>query len=76
MTTYAQQALDTFKKDKIHGLDGWTIYFYQGYFEIVGKDPVLVLEEIRKEGKLKKDLNSMFLALIPKSDLTISFEYL
>jgi hypothetical protein len=62
------------KKDKSPGPDGWTIDFFRDFFELVGKDLVLVLEEIRKGGKLKLAFNTMFLALIPKSDLLVSFE--
>jgi hypothetical protein len=61
--------LGTFKRDKILGLDGWTIDFYQEFFDTIGKDLVFFLEEIRKEGKLKLAFNTTFLALIPKTDL-------
>jgi hypothetical protein len=66
--------LDTFKKDKIPGLDGWTIDFYWNFFVLVGKDLVLVLEEIRQESKLKQAFKTTFLALIPKPNLPASFE--
>jgi hypothetical protein len=66
---------DSFKKDKIPDLDGWTIDFYRDFFDLVVKDLVLFLEEIRKEGELKLAFNTTFLTLIPKTDLPVSFEY-
>jgi hypothetical protein len=67
-------ALDTFQKRQNSGPDGWTIDFYRYFFELVGKDLLLVLEEIRKEGKIKQAFNTTFLALIPKIDLPATFE--
>jgi len=42
--------METFKKEKIPSLDGWTIDLYWDFFDTIGKDLILVLEEIRKEG--------------------------
>jgi hypothetical protein len=40
----------------------------------VEEDLLKVMEEIRKEGKLKLSINSTFIALIPKSDLPSSYD--
>jgi hypothetical protein len=66
--------INSLKKDRCPNPNGWTIDFFQYFFDTIGKDLLLVLEEIRKGGNLKPPLNSMFLALIPKTDLPVSFE--
>jgi hypothetical protein len=66
--------LETLKKDEILILDGWTIDFYHHFFELVGKDLVCVMEEIRLKGKIKQAINTTFLALIPKLDIPCHFQ--
>jgi hypothetical protein len=67
--------LETFRKDKSLSLslDDWTIEFYWDIFKLVGKDIHSVMEVIRVEGKLKHSIDTTFLALIPKSDLSKTF---
>lgn len=60
--------LKWFKKDKSPGPDGWTIEFYLAFFEVLGRDLLVVVEESRSSGTIYHAINSTFIALIPKSD--------
>jgi hypothetical protein len=63
-----EEVLHNFQKNKIPGLDGWTIYFFVGIFEFIGKDILKVVEESRVNGHIHAPLNATFIALIPKVD--------
>ena len=66
--------LKWFKKDKIPGLDGWTIEFYLSFYELLGHDLLRVVEECRVSGTMYNAINTTFIALIPKSDSPSSFD--
>ena len=51
---------------KILGFDGFTIYFYKHFFELINNDLVLVAREYQRNGKVIGSLNSTFLCLVPK----------
>jgi hypothetical protein len=60
------EVLKGFAKDKSPGPDGWTVEFFLHFFELVGQDLLDVVEETRLRGEVIKQINSTFLALIPK----------
>lgn len=68
-----ESSLKWFKKDKITGLDGWTIEFYHAFFEIIGLDLLKVVEECRTLGCMYEAINSTFIVFIPKVDSSQSF---
>jgi hypothetical protein len=70
-----KEFLHSFQKDKIPGLDGWTIDLFVGIFEFIGKDILKVVEESRLNGHIHAPLNANFIALIPKVDDPKSLEY-
>jgi hypothetical protein len=49
-------------------LDGWTIKFFEDFFDLFSEDLLRVIEEVMMEGRVPSNINSMFLALIPKVD--------
>jgi hypothetical protein len=65
--------LNTFQKDKSHGLDGWTVEFYLDFFELIGEDLLRVVEEVRLLRKVPGSINSTFIALIPSLIIVESF---
>jgi len=58
--------LSMFKRDKSLWPEGWTIEIFIHYFDLVGGDLLEMVEEVRIKGIISDDLNSTFLALIPK----------
>jgi hypothetical protein len=69
-----KEVLHGFQKDKSPGPNGWTIEFFLGLFDLIGKDILEVIEESRSYGHIYPPLNSTFVALIPKTDIPQSFE--
>lgn len=65
--------LKWFKKDKSPGPDSWPIEFNLHFFELLGRDLLLVIEESRTSGRIYDGFNSNFMALIPKHDHPESF---
>lgn len=65
--------LKWFKKDKSPGPDGWPIEFYIHFFELLGRDLLIAIEDSRKHDRIYDGFNSTFIALIPKIDHPISF---
>jgi len=61
-----KKTLESFQKDKRPGLDGWTIEFFRGFFDLLNKDPLKVIEESRTNGRIHGPFNSTFIALILK----------
>eukprot|EP00253_Pinus_taeda_P028072 PITA_28072 len=66
--------LKWFKNDKSPGSDGWTIEFYLAFYELINQDLLRVVEECRESGTMYNAINSTFIALIPKSDSSASFD--
>ena len=62
------------QKGKSPGPDGFTIEFFQGFFDLVKGDLLKVVQESQRAGKVLGALNSTFLALIPKKQNSSSFE--
>jgi hypothetical protein len=62
-----------FKKERSPGPDGWTTEFFIFFFDLVGEDLLQMVEDSRLKGHISGSLNSTFLALIPKTDSSLSF---
>lgn len=59
------------------GLEGWSIEFYLDFFEIIGRDLLVVVEESRLTSYILLAINSTFIALIPNMDMSLYFyEYM
>lgn len=69
-----KETLRSFQKDKSPGLNGWSIEFYLGLYEVIGNDLLKVVEESRSQGHMHAPFNSTFIALIPKSDKPCSMD--
>jgi hypothetical protein len=67
------EVLKGFSKDKSPGPDGWTVEFFLHFFELVGQDLLDVVEESRIRGEVIKQINSTFIALIPKVNRPSTF---
>jgi hypothetical protein len=59
--------LSSFQKDKSPGLDGWTIEFFLGFLDFIGKYLLAMVEESRRTCHIYAPFNSTFIALIPKA---------
>lgn len=68
-----EDTLKWFKRDKIHGPDGWNVEFYLAFFDTLGEDLLQVIEEFRSFGRMYEAYNSTFIILIPKSENPTSF---
>jgi len=68
-----KSVLNSFKKAKSPRLDGWTIEFYIGFFDLVGDDLWKLVEESKSSGKVLGAINSTFIDLIPKIKEPSSF---
>ena len=66
--------LHSFQKDKSLSPDGWPIELDLGFYDLNGKDLLMVVEESRREGFIHAPLNSMIISLIPKKDNPGKFE--
>lgn len=65
--------LKWFKRDMSPGPDGWPMEFYLTFFDHIGFDLLLVIQDCRLSGQMHEGFNSTFIALIPKADHPQSF---
>jgi hypothetical protein len=63
-----KEIIFSFQKDKSPGPDGWSMDFFMGLYDLIGKDILKVVEESRQNGHIHDPFNATFLALIPKVD--------
>ena len=56
------------KKGKALGPDGFSIEFFQEFWEIIKFDLLEVVQESHRNKQMLKSMNSTFLALIPKQE--------
>ena len=68
-----EDVLKGFKKDKIHGPDGWPVEFFLHFFQLVGHDILKDVIQSPTEGRVSGSLNATFITLIPKCDKPLSF---
>ena len=61
-----EKALKTLKKDKSPRPDGFPVEFFLAFFDLLGAELVLLVEEARLTGSVWPSLNSTFIILIPK----------
>ena len=60
------QVLHSFQKGKSPGPYGFTLEFFLGFFDLIKKDILVVVQESRKLGKVLGSMNITFIALISK----------
>jgi len=65
--------ISTFKKDKSHGMDGWSTKFFDEFFDILRDDLLRVVEESKFLGKFLGNIYSTFIDVIPKTDFPLTF---
>ena len=63
-----EAVLRGFKEDKSPGSDGWPVEFFLAFYDLVGEELVMAVEQARLQGKVSGALNSTFLTLIPKCE--------
>lgn len=56
----------SFQGDKALSPDGFPIFFFQEYWHIVGADTTNIVKELFGSRRILKEINSTFIALIPK----------
>jgi hypothetical protein len=56
----------TFKKEKSIVPDGWTVEFFEFFFDLLGDDLLQVVEEVRTSGKLLPCINATFIVVTLK----------
>ena len=61
-----RHTLHSFQKGKISGLDGFTVEFYLGFYDLIKKDILEVVRESQESGKFMGRLKETFLKLILK----------
>jgi hypothetical protein len=67
-------ALSSFQKCKISGLDGLTVEFYIGFFDLLKDDLFKVVNESKSKGRVLIPFNLTHLDLIPKFASPSSFD--
>ena len=60
-------------RSKSWGLDRWTMEIFMEYFDLMGLDLLQVVEDSTIRAMIPRDMNSNFMALIPKKSLTEDF---
>ena len=66
--------LHSFQKGKSPSPDGITLEFFLGFYDLIKKDILAVVQESKKSGKVLGSMNSTFIALIPKKQKCEAFE--
>ena len=68
-----EATMKCFSKDKSRGPDGWPMEFYNFFFELIGQDLLLAIEECQLSCRMSEFFNSTFLALFFKVDKPLTF---
>ena len=63
-----ESVLTKFDKYKIPRLDGWPMELFISFFNIMGRDMLVIVEMSRSQGVMSRTLNSTFIYLIPKKE--------
>ena len=69
-----KQVLHSFQKGKSPGPDGFMLEFFLGFYDLIKKDILAVVQESRKSRKVLGSMNNTFIALIPKKQKCEAFE--
>jgi hypothetical protein len=64
--------ISNFRKDKSPRPDGWTVEFFEHFFDIVEDSLLHVVQEFCIMSELLHCINSTFIAVIPKTSCTSS----
>lgn len=64
----------SFEGNKVSGLDGFPMFFFQSFWDIIAKDVVEATKEFFGSGNILKELNSSFIVLMPKKLSAASFD--
>eukprot|EP00253_Pinus_taeda_P018078 PITA_18078 len=67
------EVMKSFKRDKSPGPDGWTIEFYIHFFDLLKKDILAMVEELRMRGSFHPHFTSTYITLIAKKKKEITF---
>lgn len=70
-----RKVLDEFSEDKSLSPDSWMTGFFRAFFDIMGEEVLVAVEESRQFGKIFGALNATFIALITKKDNPNSWKY-
>lgn len=65
--------MKSFKKDISPCPNGQTIDLFLAFFDLLRDDNLEMDEELKEQEKMPGNLNSTFLALIPKLDYVVTF---
>ena len=68
-----EATLKWFKRDNSPGPDSWSVEFYLVFFYILGEFLLKFIEECRISRQIHGAINSTSIALIPKSDILLTF---
>ena len=66
--------LHSLQKGKIPGLDGFTLDFFLGFYDLLKTDILKVVRESQRTGKVLGAMNATFITLIPKKQRGETFE--
>lgn len=69
-----EPTIKKFSKSNSLGPEGWTMDLFLHFFDLMGQYLLNVIEEVRSTMRISGDLNSTFIALIPKLPNPSSFD--
>jgi hypothetical protein len=67
------ETLSSMQHGRIHVLDGFTMEFFQIFYEIIKQDNLLVVRESQRSDKILVSLKCTFIYIIPKNKYGSSF---
>ena len=67
--------MDGFEEAKSLSPNGWTMEFFLEFFDMLGEELLVVVEESRLQGKVCLGLNENFINMIPKKEKHETFKY-
>jgi hypothetical protein len=62
------ETINSFKKEKSPGPDGWSVELFLHFFELMSPDLLEVIEDSKTRGVVSSHLNKTFVVLIPKAN--------
>jgi hypothetical protein len=61
------EVVRNFNGDKAPGFDGFSIIFFQKYWEVIKNDIMAVFKDFHSLGKFKKSFNATFVSFLKKA---------